>query len=45
MLAMGAYAIIFVCCDPSTPTFEEFVLTKCGKFWQRVCSVCIILYM
>jgi len=43
-LVIGAYAILFVCCDPSTSSYEEFVLKKCGKVWQRVCSICIILY-
>ncbi|CAF1439731.1 unnamed protein product [Adineta steineri] len=45
LLVIGAYAILFVCCDKSTSSYEMFVLNKCGKFWQRVCSVCIILYM
>ncbi|CAF3462981.1 unnamed protein product [Rotaria sp. Silwood1] len=45
VLVIGSYAIIFVCCDQSTPSFEKFVLIKCGKMWQRVCSICIILYM
>ncbi|CAF2674038.1 unnamed protein product [Rotaria sp. Silwood2] len=45
LLVIGAYAILFVCCDQSTSSFEKFVLIKCGKIWQRVCSVCIILYM
>ncbi|CAF1278576.1 unnamed protein product [Adineta ricciae] len=45
LLVLGAYAILFVCCDPSTPSYETFVLMKCGKIWQRICSVCIILYM
>ncbi|CAF1392086.1 unnamed protein product [Rotaria magnacalcarata] len=45
ILVLGAYAILFVCCDPSISTYETFVLMKCGKVWQRICSVCIILYM
>ncbi|CAF2149296.1 unnamed protein product [Rotaria magnacalcarata] len=45
LLVIGAYAILFVCCDKSIASYEAFVLVKCGKFWQRVCSVCIILYM
>ncbi|UJR36881.1 hypothetical protein I4U23_029594 [Adineta vaga] len=45
LLVLGAYAILFVCCDPSTSSYETFVLMKCGKIWQRICSVCIILYM
>ncbi|CAF3860765.1 unnamed protein product [Adineta steineri] len=45
LLVLGAYVILFVCCDQSTSSYETFVLMKCGKVWQRICSVCIILYM
>ncbi|CAF4989099.1 unnamed protein product, partial [Rotaria sp. Silwood1] len=45
ILVLGAYAILFVCCDQSISSYEAFVLMKCGKVWQRICSVCIILYM
>ncbi|CAF1279236.1 unnamed protein product [Adineta ricciae] len=45
VLVIGAYAILFVCGDNSTSSYEAFVLMKCGRFWQRTCSVCIILYM
>ncbi|CAF2549831.1 unnamed protein product [Rotaria sp. Silwood2] len=45
ILVLGAYAILFVCCDQSTSSYEAFVLMKCGRVWQRICSVCIILYM
>ncbi|UJR09283.1 hypothetical protein I4U23_013528 [Adineta vaga] len=45
VLVIGAYAILFVCSDRSTSSYEDFVLAKCGKVWQRICSVCIILYM
>ncbi|CAF1405537.1 unnamed protein product [Rotaria sordida] len=44
ILVIGSYAIIFICCDQSTSSFETFVLIKCGKIWQRVSSICIILY-
>ncbi|CAF1231289.1 unnamed protein product [Rotaria sordida] len=45
ILVLGAYAILFVCSDQSISSYETFVLMKCGKVWQRICSVCIILYM
>ncbi|CAF1317687.1 unnamed protein product [Adineta ricciae] len=45
LLVIGAYAILFVCSDNSVSSYEAFVLMKCGRFWQRTCSVCIILYM
>ncbi|CAF1265005.1 unnamed protein product [Rotaria sordida] len=45
ILVLGAYAILFVCSDQSISSYETFVLMKCGKVWQRICSACIILYM
>jgi len=45
VLVLGAYAILIACCDASTQSYETLILMKCGKVWQRIASVCIILYM